>query len=85
LLLSDFVNCSQEMVVFRDFLLCDSLKFKERLFRVEIFDFLQELSFVFFDTILEHVMKFHFEGFSFFETVLGSLSSTFLKLFKSLK
>jgi hypothetical protein len=73
------------MVVFRDFLLCDSLKLKEGLFRVEIFDFLQELSFVFFDTILEHVMKFHFEGFSFFKTVLRSLSSAFLKLFKSLK
>ena len=31
------------MVVFRDFLLCDSLKLKKGLFRVEIFDFLQEL------------------------------------------
>ena len=72
------------MIVFRGFLLCDSLKFKEGLFRVEVFDFLQELSFVFFNRIFKHVVKLHFERFSFFETVLRSLSPALLKLLKGL-
>ncbi len=72
------------MVVFRSFLLGNSLKFKERFFRVEVFDFLQKLSLIFFDRVFKHVMKLNFKAFRFFKTVLGSLRSTFLELFESL-